>query len=382
MNNISKVKEKCNGCIACYNICPVKAIELQHDNLGFVYPFVNDNLCVNCGKCIKTCSIENPFKFSNESTIFGMKDNLEKNNNSSTIGIISSICEKLLLNNWVVVAPAFDDEFNLKYIDVKKSDLNKIAGSKYLQADLRPAYGIINRNLNNKKILFIGTPCYVSAIKKFYNNSENIYCIDIFCHGVPSNHFFKTYLKYIENKEKSKVTSYKFRNNSKKWWGNGYYYIYETENGKKKSSRFQHDKYGYAFFNNESLRYSCYKCNFKTLNRPGDISFGDYWGVFKDSKEKYSKNGVELCIISSQKGFELISYINKYTKFEVDVEKIHVNNGALKSDTKEIPELRKTIELEFNNNFFKNYQPNINMKKKILEYLPNFIVINLKFLKK
>ena len=311
-----------------------------------------------------------------------MKDNLEKNNNSSTIGIISSICEKLLLNNWVVVAPAFDDEFNLKYIDVKKSDLNKIAGSKYLQADLRPAYGIINRNLNNKKILFIGTPCYVSAIKKFYNNSENIYCIDIFCHGVPSNHFFKTYLKYIENKEKSKVTSYKFRNNSKKWWGSGYYYIYETENGKKKSSRFQHDKYGYAFFNNESLRYSCYKCNFKTLNRPGDISFGDYWGVFKDSKEKYSKNGVELCIISSQKGFELISYINKYTKFEVDVEKIHVNNGALKSDTKEIPELRKTIELEFNNNFFENYQPNINMKKKILEYLPNFIVINLKFLKK
>ena len=47
MNNISKVKEKCNGCIACYNICPVKAIELQHDNLGFVYPFVNDNLYLN-----------------------------------------------------------------------------------------------------------------------------------------------------------------------------------------------------------------------------------------------------------------------------------------------------------------------------------------------
>ena len=49
--------EVCCGCEACVSICPNKCIELYYDSLGFAYPRINSNECVNCGKCDKVCPI-------------------------------------------------------------------------------------------------------------------------------------------------------------------------------------------------------------------------------------------------------------------------------------------------------------------------------------
>ena len=57
MNNIENIcilsKEKCCGCHSCYNICPKKAISMVKDSEGFLYPRVSEDICINCGKCIK-----------------------------------------------------------------------------------------------------------------------------------------------------------------------------------------------------------------------------------------------------------------------------------------------------------------------------------------
>ena len=31
---------KCTGCASCYNACPIKAIEMNYDENGFLYPNV------------------------------------------------------------------------------------------------------------------------------------------------------------------------------------------------------------------------------------------------------------------------------------------------------------------------------------------------------
>ena len=46
-------KEKCTGCGACMNICPVQAIRMVADGEGFLYPAVDREKCIGCGLCEK-----------------------------------------------------------------------------------------------------------------------------------------------------------------------------------------------------------------------------------------------------------------------------------------------------------------------------------------
>ena len=48
---------KCTGCGACVHLCTKKAISLSENQEGFLYPKVDDNLCVNCGLCEKNCPV-------------------------------------------------------------------------------------------------------------------------------------------------------------------------------------------------------------------------------------------------------------------------------------------------------------------------------------
>ena len=50
-------REDCCGCAACMAGCPVKAIQMEEDEEGFLYPKIREEVCVRCGKCIKICPI-------------------------------------------------------------------------------------------------------------------------------------------------------------------------------------------------------------------------------------------------------------------------------------------------------------------------------------
>lgn len=39
-------KKDCCGCGACMNVCPKNAIRMAEDEVGFVYPEIDQNLCV------------------------------------------------------------------------------------------------------------------------------------------------------------------------------------------------------------------------------------------------------------------------------------------------------------------------------------------------
>jgi len=45
-------KEKCTGCSACVDVCPVKAIEIKNDKA-----IVSDE-CVECSACVNECPNE------------------------------------------------------------------------------------------------------------------------------------------------------------------------------------------------------------------------------------------------------------------------------------------------------------------------------------
>ena len=51
-------KENCCGCGACFAICPVNAIAMKEDEEGFQYPFVNENKCFKCYRCVIVCPMK------------------------------------------------------------------------------------------------------------------------------------------------------------------------------------------------------------------------------------------------------------------------------------------------------------------------------------
>ena len=59
-------KSGCCGCQACYNICPKNAIEMIEDEKGFKYPRINNEKCINCGLCERTCPILNESRIVNK----------------------------------------------------------------------------------------------------------------------------------------------------------------------------------------------------------------------------------------------------------------------------------------------------------------------------
>ncbi|MBQ9580144.1 MAG: 4Fe-4S binding protein, partial [Lachnospiraceae bacterium] len=42
-------ENECTGCLACENICQNNAITVMPDRDGFLYPVIDNTLCVNCG---------------------------------------------------------------------------------------------------------------------------------------------------------------------------------------------------------------------------------------------------------------------------------------------------------------------------------------------
>ena len=67
---IYKIKSMCTGCTACSNICPKKAISMNPDDKGFLYPEVDMSLCVQCGKCKAVCLTYEENKIQNNDNAF------------------------------------------------------------------------------------------------------------------------------------------------------------------------------------------------------------------------------------------------------------------------------------------------------------------------
>lgn len=371
-------KSRCTGCTACMNICPKGAITMVEDSDGFKYPVIDQDKCINCGLCVKTCPVLNTKENESLNKCYvGYNKSEEVRLNSSSGGIFSLIANHILDQKGIVIGAEFNKENELKHIAIEKTkDLNKLMGSKYLQSDLTDIFKYIKENIKERKILFVGTPCQVGGLKAFIKNDyNNLICIDLVCHGVPSPKLFKKYIEELEN-ENGKLLNYNFRDNSTGW---DTYSNTATFKDKKITEDRRQNKYMKLFLADVALRQSCFNCNFKLGNKYSDITLGDFWGIKKHYPEMYNKNGVSAIIINTKQGEELFNNINKDIKYkECKLEEILSGNPSLKISGKE-PKTR--------NNFFKEldilpisvltkkYQKKVSLLSKIKRKLKSLIKI-------
>ena len=310
-------KKNCSGCAACYNICPINAINMEEDNEGFLYPKVNEQKCIHCKKCIQVC----PYLKQKKSKINKDKDcyaaysnNSNDRSISSSGGIFITLARTILNDGGIVYGAAFDDSFMVYHKGVERElDIWELVGSKYLQSRIGDIYTKVKENLQkDRKVLFAGTTCQVAGLKSFLGKDyKNLLCVDFICLGIPSPKIWKDYLNTYFDGENIKAIN--FKDKVKGWHSFSLRISFNNGNFVKRGSE---TKFFAGYFNGLFSRPSCSKCIFKTSERPSDITLADCWGCEKMVPELDDNKGLSSVILHSEKGKEYFNQIKKNLFFK------------------------------------------------------------------
>lgn len=317
--------DSCSACNACSNICPKNAIQLKHNDCGFLVAHVDQEKCIDCGLCSKTCHINSSSALNKPLDCFAaIRKNKKERLDSASGGISSLLYEKFLerAEKPIAYGVSYNTFLIPTYISIKEyDDISQTRGSKYIYSNMGSIYKDIENELKkSKKVLFTGLPCQVSGLKNYLAmkkiNLENIYFCDIFCHGVSSEVFFLQEIDYYKKKYHiSSINNVTFRSNRNR--KNFRLVLYGNKaNGKRISKNFlvDEDYYFYGFLKEGlTLRESCYTCKYSTNARAGDISLGDFIGLgtnakFGERPKEFDYNS-SCILINSKKGFELLDMI-------------------------------------------------------------------------
>lgn len=333
-----KDKKNCSGCSACASICPKQCITMTEDNEGFLYPKVNEDICINCGLCEKVCNELHPYEKSEPIHVFAAINKDEDIRlRSSSGGIFYLLAEKIIRESGVVFGARFDENWQV-YIDYAE-DLDGVEaflGSKYVQARIGDAYKEVKHFLTQgRKVLFSGTPCQVAGLHKFLRKSyENLLSVDFVCHGTPSPKVWRMYLDEVVNEIRN-IRSIGFRTKEKGWKNFCFNLRYnQSERTISMLSPHLDNPFMKAFLHDIILRPSCYECKAKGCSSKSDITLADFWGINTVFPELDDNKGTSLIFVNSIVGVKIFANLDIESK-ETNYAKIKpLNPACYKSSTK------------------------------------------------
>lgn len=326
--------EHCTGCEACFQACPQKCISIQRGEFDFLYPQVDKERCIDCHLCEKVCPIDNTVNKPIEQQAYAAVNKDKQVLLNSTSGAaFSALADGVLSDNGVVYGCSMDrmQVHHIRVTDAK--NLGRLRGSKYVQSSIGDTFRQAEEDLKSgKKVLFSGTPCQIAGLTGYLRREyDNLITVDIVCHGVGSQAYFDKFLSSLNYKDEE-VKALKFRSKKYTGWScSSGELITEDKAGKKKSSPFYyHKNYYYRFFlAGDIYRKSCYSCKYANLNRVGDITLGDFWGVERLHLPLNTYNGCSLVITNTSKGSEFLNKINSLNVVKVELKDAVKDNAQL-----------------------------------------------------
>ena len=377
----------CSGCSACANICPKGAITMSPDKEGFLYPNTNNDLCVHCNLCINICPILNNCQRNVPGTedafaAFIRDENLRKQ--SSSGGVFSALAKEVLKNKGIVFGAALCENNASKcvFIGIEDSnDLPLLQGSKYVQAEIGLSYKKAKSYLQEgRTVLFSGTPCQIAGLYSYLGKKEfdNLFTVDIVCHGVPSPLVYEKYLHFVKAQNDSKnIQAISFRNKTSGW--QNYSTSIKFSDGSEKSTLAKNNLYIRAFLSNICTRKSCFSCKYSRIPRIADISLGDFWGVKYIHQELNDDKGVSLVSVNNEHGKALWnSSIASLDTKQTLLKKAIIFNPRFYSPSKPNPKRNKFFSHLENmpfNILVEKYCPRMGLIQKIIKKINRFILL-------
>lgn len=320
MINIYENKTECTGCTACYSVCPVQAINMEQDEEGFYYPVINQGLCIDCCKCQRVCPEKSSRSDLEPISLYAVKSKDDAiRMRSSSGGSFTILAEWIEQHSGVIYGAAYDDQFQVKhYRAEKRSEWEKFRVSKYVQSNLGETFKQIKSDLIDERfVLFTGTPCQVNGLKAFLKgiDANRLITCDIICHGTSSPKVWGDYLEYIQKKYRVSVKSINFRDKHKFGWHNSNLSIWGAKGTLILSESQKDNMFFQLFYRHLILKPACYECAYSNFFRPGDITLGDYWGVDKYYPDFDDDKGTSLLMCNTERGKKLWEEIKNQVKY-------------------------------------------------------------------
>ena len=321
--------EQCTGCEMCVQLCPTKAIEMQENAEGFLFPNVDDSKCVRCGQCAARCPVIAPINAEvlNSDVLYsGYEKSLTYQERCSSGGIFGLLADRILQSGGVVFGAVFDAETKtIKHVSSDEFTLNDILRSKYVQSRVGNIYKKVKEILTatDKKVLFCGTPCQIEGLIRFLNKEyENLITVDFVCHGVPSPGIFRATLEDEEKKYNAVIKNVTFREKDPNGKGEEYLYLYlYLYDGRRIAYKSQEYFYYYLFLYNCILRNSCMTCT-RAESHKADLTLADDW---LQKWQKDPRIGVSLIRINTNKGKQVFASL----KDELIVRSVNAKERAI-----------------------------------------------------
>ena len=269
--------EFCTGCGACFDKCPVRCISMI-DIGGCRKPSINFDKCLKCNQCKTVCPNFSPLSsldLPKRTYIAYYKDSYIANRSSSG-GIFAALANYILSNNGVVYGAMMSYEKNTLICKHKritnKKDISLLQGSKYVQSRLDGIYTEVKKDLREgKTVLFSGTSCQVASLKNYVGHCDNLFTIDLVCHGVPKDNLFYDYIQFLESKFNGKVEHLAFR--TKEIFHHGYTMLcIQAKIREKDSTVFEKNiiwpesVFYNLYLNMAGYRESCYLCKYASIS--------------------------------------------------------------------------------------------------------------------
>lgn len=317
--------DNCTACGVCIDTCVRGAISMAEDKNGYYDIVLDNDKCVDCKLCEKKCHVLNQSNLSrhemNEvSPLAGWSTDEELIKRSATGAIFAQIaCDMLADGNTYVYGASLLENSTVKHIEISNvKDIYKLQNSKYQQSVTVGIFKQVKKRLKEgHRVLFSGVPCQIGALYTYLGNQarliENLYTIEVICHGVPTNNLHRLGIKY--NKAE-RVVAYRTKEHSGWIYGRNNRVVYEMPDGKRKYMSNSTKDFlfrAYLSFSFSFSRKNCYSCKYSTLKRVSDLTIGDFWGFEKSKDYNLFGNymGTSVIMPNSDKGRWMVSQSNK-----------------------------------------------------------------------
>lgn len=328
----------CTGCGACAFVCPTRAIEMTEDACGFVFPGVDEDVCVHCGKCAEFCHMVDPASLRHELPLacYGAIELDKSSLRFSASGGVAMVLSRQAIENDGVVYGCVSqrDHVHHERIDDAAS-LVRAQGSKYVQSDMTHIFDLLAQDIRDgRHATFIGTPCQCAAVRKLYGDSECLTTVDLICEGVPNRRMYADFLDDLEKDRGEHITDFRFRDKRGGWstknavvlGGDGHV----LENQPHSFSYY----YYWLFSKALILRDSCYACPYARAERVGDVTVGDFWGAETAGlgyRFAHFNEGISCALVNSTRGRDVIGAVTQELDLrQCDESTISCNNTALR----------------------------------------------------
>lgn len=315
--------KECTGCEACANACPKDCITMVPSHEGFLYPSIQNDVCISCGKCSKVCPAVNKHSYRNP--IMGAYAALSKDlsiEQSASGGLFITAAKHVIQDLHGVVYGVILEKGSFDSVFSKATTLEELypmQDSKYIQARVGTIYKQVKDSLQSGiTVLFTGTPCQVSGLKLYLvKDYDNLITMDLVCHGVPSPKYWKKYLNNIVDIKELK--SYRFRNREGRRHGSTSQQSSIELCREVLHSSTNEDAYYGPFVRCESYRMSCYYCKYANLSRCGDITMGDFDSWKQQTPDFYPMECKSIVLVNTPKGRALWSTLKeRFTYIAID----------------------------------------------------------------